>query len=129
MTEVFTTLGGGIHGSRDGLGSADDRRMKRARDYLESHLFDPVTLPDLARKMAMRVSPLQRTFREGMGLSVFENIRQRRLGIAREDLIRGRTSITEVAFRCGYGSSANFATAFKRQFGQSPSAVRRHGSA
>jgi len=37
----------------------------------------------------------------------------------------GRASVTEVAFRVGYGHVANFSTAFKRTFGVSPQMMRK----
>jgi AraC-like DNA-binding protein len=124
LSEAFGTLTGGARDGRDGVTSPRDRRLVRARDYLDAHLMDEITLPAVARETAMSVSTLQRVFREGTGLSVFEYVRLRRLERARDDLAREEISVTEAAFRAGYGSAANFATAFKRAFGHSPRETR-----
>ncbi|CAM5502008.1 AraC family transcriptional regulator OS=Stutzerimonas stutzeri OX=316 GN=CXK95_03430 PE=4 SV=1 [Stutzerimonas stutzeri] len=57
-------------------------------------------------------------------MTIFEYQRARRLLQARQALEREGISVNEAAWRAGYNSAANFATAFKRQFGISPRQVR-----
>ena len=57
-------------------------------------------------------------------MTVFEYQRGRRLQLAREALEREGASVNEAAWRAGYNSPANFATAFKRHFGITPRQVR-----
>jgi len=57
-------------------------------------------------------------------MTIFEYQRARRLLQARQALEREGISVNEAAWRAGYNSPANFATAFKRQFGISPRQVR-----
>lgn len=59
-------------------------------------------------------------------MSVFEHLRYMRLERARLALERGDVPIAEAAFLAGYASPANFATAFKRRFGLTPTDARRH---
>jgi AraC-like DNA-binding protein len=59
-------------------------------------------------------------------MGVFEHLRCLRLERARLALERGEVAIAEAAFLAGYASPANFATAFKRRFGLTPTDVRRH---
>ncbi len=122
---TFDGLMAGEHGTRDGDGPGTDKRVTAARDFLEAHLFDDITLDAVARHAAMSVSTLQRRFKQEQGLSVIEYLRQRRLEIVRRDLERDHISVTEASFRAGYTSPANFATAFKRHFGYSPRDARR----
>ncbi|RAH98427.1 hypothetical protein DLJ53_27450 [Acuticoccus sediminis] len=82
-------------------------------------------LEDVARAVGASVSTLQRLFHAVHGASIYGVVRERRLVEARLALEGGSLSITEAAERAGYRSPANFATAFKRQFGVSPSDVAR----
>lgn len=108
-------------GQDSGLLSGRDRmRLRRLHDYIDALEGDSVTLEDIARQAGMSVSALQRLFRAAEGVSVFEYIRLRRLERARAALERQEMSVTEAAYLAGYGSPANFATAFKRQFGLTP---------
>jgi AraC family transcriptional activator of tynA and feaB len=53
-------------------------------------------------------------------------IRSQRLPRCREDLRRpGSGSVTEIAFRWGFGDAAHFSRAFKREYGISPREARR----
>lgn len=105
------------------LSGRDRMRLRRLYDYIDTLEGDSVTLEEIARQAGMSVSAMQRLFRAAKGLSVFEYIRLRRLERARTALERQEMSVTEAAYLAGYGSPANFATAFKRQFGLTPREV------
>lgn len=107
--------------------SLTDRERSRLRivhDYLMDE-HDEITLEAIARHAGMSESAVQRLFRAAHGMSVFEYARAQRLEQARLRLEQSKVSVTEAAFSAGYSSPANFATAFKRHFGVSPSDVRR----
>ncbi|GGY18438.1 helix-turn-helix transcriptional regulator [Paludibacterium paludis] len=99
-------------------------RMSRARDILESRLETPPGLDELARLAGTSVSALRKDFKAAFGLPVAAYVRKRRLELARGQLEQGQ-SVTQVAYQAGYDSPANFATAFKREFGLPPSELRR----
>ena len=98
--------------------------MQRLTELLDSGAADDLSLAGIAREIGCNATTLQRQFRALRGLSVFEYQRQRRLQQAREALERDGVSVSEAAWRAGYSSPANFATAFKRQFGVSPRQLR-----
>jgi AraC-like DNA-binding protein len=100
-------------------------------DYIERHLGEPGLSPrQVALANCMSVRSLYLLF-ERDGDTVSAHIRLRRLARSRADLVRpGETApITEIAFRWGFSDAANFSRAFRRQYGQSPSQVRRARSA
>lgn len=107
------------------LGGRERARLQRVRAYLEAHQGDQLSLEAIARDVGMSVSVLQRLFHAAFGTSVFDYARGRRMERARAALIRDQVSVTEAAEIAGYASPANFATAFKRRFGHSPSSARR----
>ena len=87
---------------------------------LEKYWQPGMSLEELAEKMNMSTSTLQRRFKEVSGLTVIEFLRQRRLIEARSQLLDKRISIGEAAYISGYQHSSNFITAFKRCFGVTP---------
>lgn len=107
------------------LNGRDLLRLRRACDYIDAHQECRLHVDEVAREAGMSVSALQRLFHAAHGASVLEFARLRRLDRAREALTHDRVSVTEAALAAGYSSPANFATAFKRQFGISPKDVRK----
>lgn len=108
-----------------GLLPREQRRMWEVHDFLEARLDSDFTLEDVARAAGMSANRLQRLFRAAFGMTVFEYVRSRKLEGARQALQEEGLSVSEAAYRAGYTSSANFATAFRRAFGVSPKEMRR----
>jgi AraC-like DNA-binding protein len=104
----------------------DRRRLRTVEDYLDAHLGDLPPLEEIARTGGVSVSTLRRLFHAAHGTGIVEYVRRRGLERARFALEREGTSVSEAAYIAGYASPANFATAFKRQFGVKPTEVRRH---
>lgn len=102
----------------------DHRWLCRINDTINGLPGGPVNVSDLAEKMNLSPSTLQRMMRRATGQSVQAFVRQRRLAEARRSLAAGTGSIAQIAWQAGYSATANFSTAFRREFGVSPSAVR-----
>lgn len=109
---------------RDGgdslLGRYDMARLQRAIELIAANLTQPLSVDAIAREAGTSASGLQRLFRAAKGKSVFEYVRQLRLERARSLLEAGHVSVQEASAIAGYTNPANFATAFKRQFGLTP---------
>ncbi|WP_230600251.1 helix-turn-helix transcriptional regulator [Vibrio fluvialis] len=97
-------------------------QMGQIVHFLDQHLYEELSLDALAQQMAMSTSNLQRKFKQQMGMTVANYVRQRRLNNARQQLERGYVTITEAAYEAGYHHPSNFTAAFKKAFGQSPQA-------
>lgn len=106
-------------------------RLQRLWQLVASGEVDALTQRQLAERLGMSVSQLQRRFHDEVGESLGSYLRRRRLESARHALMHEGISVEEAAARAGYTSAANFATAFKRAFGMTPShcAKQRGGSA
>lgn len=102
----------------------DHDRLMRIERFFEGNPEARVTTGTLAREIGMSVNSLNRLFNNAYGTSVAEQIRNWKLDRARRALEADGASISEAAFLAGYGSPANFATAFKRRFGFSPSSAQ-----
>ncbi|MFD2265101.1 helix-turn-helix transcriptional regulator [Lacibacterium aquatile] len=124
VAETLAAMAGEDMSQAGGLSTRDRERVRGVRDYLEANLGEALSLEEIARVAGMSISVMQRLFRSAYGTSVFDYVRRRSIERARDALLQDRVTVTEAAFIAGYNSPANFATAFKRQFGVSPKDVR-----
>nr|WP_276312069.1 AraC family transcriptional regulator [Paracoccus siganidrum] len=73
----------------------------------------------------MNPTTMSAQFKQCFGVSIFGYLRRRRLEAARELLRREDDSVARIGYRVGFDSPAAFSTAYKRQFGHSPSQETR----
>ncbi|MCK9507013.1 MAG: AraC family transcriptional regulator [Pigmentiphaga sp.] len=109
---------------RNGLPPRGHLRLAHLQKLLHGAEGQAMTVDELARKVGLSTSALQRQFRDVYGNTVDEYRRDIRLDQAWARLEQTGCSVSEVAWAAGYSSAANFSTAFKRKFGISPKWVR-----
>lgn len=121
LCEAFVALSGA-----GPVSDAPDQsaRAQMIRDFIEDRLEENLNLAGIARELGMAVNSMQRIFKATYDMTVMDYIRERRLEIAKEAMICDGLTIGQAAFKAGYKSAANFATAFKRVYGVSPSSIR-----
>lgn len=102
------------------LQARERQRVADVRDLLDSGAADGMSLEEIARHAGTNASTLQKQFRAICGMPVFAYLRRCRLLRARQALEREGRSIVEAAGIAGYTNPANFATAYRRQFGITP---------
>jgi AraC family transcriptional regulator, regulatory protein of adaptative response / methylphosphotriester-DNA alkyltransferase methyltransferase len=92
-----------------------------ATDIVEAEYGSDLSLDDIARRVASSRRQLQRAYAE-IGRTTFrEHLTEVRMRRAAELLEGRRMTIREVAQRVGYRQPAQFAKAFRRIMGASPS--------
>jgi len=96
-------------------------RLQSVKARMDADLAYPWSIDELARNAGLSRRSFNQKFQMAYGESAIDYLRARRLDAARDLLIHQRLSVTEAAFRVGYAHPANFATAFRRHFGYSPS--------
>jgi len=79
----------------------------------------------LATLMSMSRQTLNRKCNKAFELSTIQYIKQTRMQHAYNLIKSGKHNISEVAYGTGYESLAYFSNLFKKQFGQSPTQVRK----
>jgi AraC-like DNA-binding protein len=99
--------------------------LDRAKNYVAARWADPLNVEVISRAAGISASGLQRLFRIAENQSVFEYVRKLRLAQAFAALSNGEATVLEASLVAGYSSAANFATAFRRQFGITPSHLMR----
>lgn len=90
------------------------------KQFIDEQYLAHSHLEDIADKLGFSVSTLQRRFKQAHGVSVNSYIRNRRLELAKQQLVFEQLSIGEVAYNAGYNHVSNFNSAFKKRFGLSP---------
>ena len=96
-----------------------------AKAILLAHYQSPPSLDDLARALGCSPFHLCRTFSRTVGVPLRRHLDRLRLRLSLERLASGVTDLTDLALDLGYADHSHFSNAFRREFGVSPSAVRR----
>ena len=101
--------------------------FEEATAIVEREFASDLSLDDIARRVASSRRQLQRAYAEIGSTTFREHLTAVRMERAAEMLrVRGLT-VREVAHRCGYRQPAQFAKAFRRHRGISPSDFRARG--
>ena len=100
-------------------------QIKRARDYVETHLAQPLSVAELAAVAAMSPSHFSRSFKAATGEAVWTYVQRRRCERARDMLQFTREPIAAIALRCGFANQAHLTSSFKRAYGVTPAVFRR----
>ena len=95
--------------------------LYHARDILATQFENPSSLPELAQQVGVSQRTLQRGFPALFNTTVVGYLNQQRLDRAEMLLREGKYLVAEVASMVGYGHLGQFAQAFKRRFGITPS--------
>ena len=82
------------------------------KDFSES----PPTIEAFSKMVSMSSTRLKRSFKEMYGNSIYSYYQKLRMQKARELLLTGKYSIKQTAENVGYINTANFITAFKKQY-------------
>jgi len=100
---------------------------ERIIEYIDNHIAQgDLSLDGIARQMGCSRRYLHRAF-ENEGITLERFIWERRLEASRKALLspeNSAQSISEVAFACGFNSSAHFSRAFKSRYGIAPRELR-----
>jgi AraC-like DNA-binding protein/ABC-type transporter Mla MlaB component len=123
------TLGPAVVGGHRQRGSTPGRRgalLAEATLVMEARHGDPgLSLEDVARDIATSSRQLQRVFGELAGGAFRDELAAIRMAHGAELLQTTDLPVATVARRVGYRQAAQFAKAFRRHHGVSPSGLRR----
>jgi AraC-like DNA-binding protein len=105
--------------------------LEAAMSYIEDRLLDDPDLNPRAIAQALHVSvrTLYRVFAQQATSSVMAYVRKRRLEHARAELVSTPLTVSELAARWHFADGSHFVKAYKKHFGETPTASRRELSA
>ncbi len=110
------------------LAGLSDPRISRAIVAVHEHPDKPWRNEELAEIAGLSLSRFAERFVQVVGETPKAYLRRWRMVLARQDVERGER-IQTVARRYGYGSGEALSRAFRRQYGESPLALRRGATA
>jgi AraC family carnitine catabolism transcriptional activator len=123
LTHVREGMGPQRMDLRFRLGIADEKLLAVLR-AMEANLERPIPRPALARSAGVSLRQLERLFRRHVGRSIHEHYRALRLERARLLLRESPLAVIDVAVVTGFGSASQFSRAYRRAYGEPPSATR-----
>jgi AraC-like DNA-binding protein len=99
---------------------SEREKILEARQILDMHIDQPLTIKQLSRKVAMNECYLKKGFKMVTGKTIHEYQQERRINKAKELLQQNGRTVTDVANTLGFNSISHFSTAFKRVTGMKP---------
>lgn len=122
-TNIYQSLGR-INAARWATRKELYRRLVLGRSFMEDCFMQPVEIADIARSATMSEYQFFRLFKAVYGISPYQFILKKRLDMGYSMLKTGHYTVSEVALQTGFADIFSFSKAFKKRFGQNPSAQK-----
>lgn len=107
----------------DSLGR-DSERARAIRLYIDANYFEPLSLAGVARHFHMDSAYLSKYFKKSLGVNFKDYLSNVRLYHAERALRESDFPIARIATENGFSNISSFITAFKRNYGTTPSEWR-----
>jgi AraC-like DNA-binding protein len=107
------------------LAALREPRIERILQLLHKHPEKPWSLDLISDEAGMSRATLQRKFKDNLGVSPMTYLSKWRLAKAYQLIRYSSVSLDGVAERTGFSDARTMRTAFQRQYGLSPSALRK----
>lgn len=102
------------------------RHVKRAVDFMQANLSNPISMEEIACAAGIGIRSLQEGFKRFKGTSPSNYLTQLRMEAVHRDLMKDQTaSISEIARKWGFRHMGRFSSDYRRNYGQSPSETRK----
>lgn len=102
-----------------------DEREIEFKEVIQSNLYEPLSISELAYMCNLSLSSFKRKFSETYGVPPGKYIASSKLEKALELLKHTNQSIGDVSFEAGYNDPKHFSKKFKMRYGKSPSEFRK----
>jgi AraC family transcriptional regulator of adaptative response/methylated-DNA-[protein]-cysteine methyltransferase len=101
--------------------------IQKAREYLDAHAGEPVSLNTLARRAGLSPSHLQKSFKQLLGISPKEYQDAKRVRQFKSRLRAGDT-VSRATYEAGFGSSSRVYERADELLGMTPASFRKGGA-
>jgi AraC family transcriptional regulator len=95
-------------------------RLRRVLEYIEAHLDQDLSLAELASVAGFSLSHFKPLFKQAAGMPVHRFVLERRVERARNLLLQGGRSVSEIALDAGFAHPSHMARCMRRLLGVSP---------
>jgi AraC-like DNA-binding protein len=110
--------------SRDRRSGAESGRIWKARNYIDQHAGEELSLTKVAKAADTSANYLSEKFKEAVGINFVRYVARARYEKAAALLGNGDLRVSEIAFAAGFQSLSQFNRVFKKFSGKSPSDYR-----
>ena len=103
-------------------------QIRRSCDAMDALLHKDISLTMLANTVGLSPAHFSRSFKQSLGVSPFEWLRQRRIQKAMQMLALTDLPLADIASATGFSAQTHFTTSFRRAAGMSPGLWRKSHS-
>ena len=100
-------------------------QVRTLATHLETNLDKPIRSSELASVVRLDPAYFCRAFRASFGEPPLQYVSRRRIERAQQLMLSTHTSLSQIAFDCGFADQAHFSRSFRRVAGDTPRAWRR----
>lgn len=101
------------------------QQTRMVRNYIQEHLHENISLPDLAGTLSLSRFHFSRRFRNATGTTPHRFVLERRVEHAQELLRKTGAPLSEVAGACGFSDQSHMTRVFRRSLRITPAQYRR----
>ncbi|MDF2658847.1 MAG: hypothetical protein K0Q94_1638 [Paenibacillus sp.] len=105
---------------------SSDPIMQLAAGYIHRHLFEEISLKQIADKLGIGQSQLTRRFHSAYGSTPVEYITRLRLEEVKRLLLETDETLDAIAYRCAFESGSYLSRVFRAKIGTTPSGFRQN---
>lgn len=98
-----------------------DELFERILAYVESKIYEPITIAEICQQFSMSRSSLQLLFKNAVSQSPKRYISDMKLEKSRQMLRENKYTVSEISLKLGYSSIHYFSNAFSQKYHISPS--------
>jgi AraC family transcriptional regulator len=109
---------------REFSGGLSGAKLRRAMEYIDSHLDQDLSLPQIAETVGMSSYYFSRALKKSTGFAPHTYVVHQRMERAKQLLTETKLPVIDVALAVGYVNHSHFSTQFRKLTGISPTAYR-----
>lgn len=113
-TQSIRKLSGGLSGGR----------LRRAVEYIDTHLDQNLSLSEIAETVGMSSYYFSRALKKSTGFAPHAYVVHQRIERAKQLLVETKLPVIDIALAVGYANHSHFSTQFRKVVGISPTAYR-----
>jgi AraC family transcriptional regulator len=102
-----------------------DWQAHKVRDYIDSHITEPILVADLCALVQRSEAYFSRSFKRTFGESPHSFVIRRRVELAAQFMLTTDASLSDIASECGFADQAHLCKHFRQSVGETPAAWRR----
>lgn len=98
--------------------------VKNMIDYIRTHICSKITLKEISEQIGLSREYASYLFKREMGCTVTDYINEQKLMLAKNMIVGGEMTLSDVSIALGYENYNYFSRSFKAYFGVSPLQIK-----